>query len=192
MIPSVLKNLQISLPGRYARALFDIAQSENCIEYALSELRAFANGILVNGIKPCDLEQMKDRDFNTFIDDCAKNLKWPDFMSNFLLVLHNERRISNIKRILDIFEQSADVFFNRVAVMVTVSGALNESDRNKLECTISNLLNKEIRFDYAIDPQILGGFKVSVNNSLQVDVSLLSQLNQLQHTLNRIPIKGVG
>lgn len=192
MVSSVLKNLQISLPGRYARALFDIAAEDKNIEFVLSALQALNTAINGHNIKSYVFDQMHDYEFSSLIESCAVELKWPVYLVNFFKVLHQAKRMELLSAITEIFEKRTDDHLNRVSVEVQVPSALNQNDQTVLESKLSTMLDKSIRFNYKIEPELLGGFVATVNNSLQIDASLLSQINQLHTILNRIPLKGVS
>lgn len=105
----------------------------------------------------------------------------PEIVDKFIKFLARERHTKFAKRILDALSQLILLREGRVKIFVDSAQTLNDLTRE----TILNFLGKkqtEVEFEEKVDPNLLGGVKIRLNDML-VDATLSGQLEKLRQRL---------
>ena len=98
-----------------------------------------------------------------------------DFLK-FIVEKNRENLLESIvKKFLDLRDQKLGL----INVNVKSAVELGEDQRKKLKEKFEKLLNKKVRFDFTIDPDVIGGFVAKVGDTVY-DASLKNQLEILK------------
>ncbi len=190
MDASRLRGLQTSMPGRYAKALFEVALTQQQTDAVLTGLNFFYASMQVHNIRTSELLFLNADQFSELIADCVTKLKWPAYLGQFFKIIHQSRRINLLPSIIDVFESLNDHAQNRLSVMLSVAEMPDVSQRKQLEEKITQLFGKEMRYEYQAIPSLIGGFVANVQDTLQIDASVSTQISQLHKTLTDATLKG--
>jgi F-type H+-transporting ATPase subunit delta len=174
------------LDRRYALALYKIAEEKGKVEQYLDELRQVVAAIKGNSKF---LEIIKHPEVSTsekkkMFTEIFKDKVNEDILS-FLLVLIEKDRINEIDGKLREMENIYLESNNTVKAKVKTVVALNDDERNTLIEKLEKKFNKKVLIEEEIDPSIIGGVYVEVNNEV-IDGSIRSKLSEMK----KIMLKG--
>ncbi len=191
MDAALLKGLQTSLPGRYARALFEVALEQKQARFILEKLKEFDTALMSDAHVRKSLPFFNETDFTTFATDLAIKLDWPAYLTHFYQILHKAQRLSLLRAIIDIFMTCCDHAEGKLSAHVSMPFMPTMSQKKRIQSQVVSIFGKEINYEYESIPSLLGGLVVEVDN-IRVDASLKTQLDLLQKNLYETPLKGAA
>jgi F-type H+-transporting ATPase subunit delta len=166
------------LPGRYAAALFDLAQAEKSVpatrealarlERAIAEvpeLRRLLDGRTTKGSSEAMLA-------------VARSLDLPSLVVRFLGVVARNRRLAALPRIMRAFEARADALAGVETATVRAAHPLSDAQQEELKRQLKARTGADMRLDVTVDPALLGGLVVRLG-SRQIDSSIKTRLERL-------------
>jgi F0F1-type ATP synthase delta subunit len=74
--------------------------------------------------------------------------------------------------------------------MLSVAEMPTTPQKKQLEEKITQLFGKEIRYEYQAIPTLIGGFVATVQDTLQIDASVSTQVSKIHKTLKDSTLKG--
>ena len=179
------ENVSVSgLTGRYATALFELAQeskSLDAIATDLARLKALLVGSadLVRLVRsPVFSRDEQGRAMDAVLD----RLKVSTLTKNFVGLLAQKRRLFALAGIIQDFDKLVANHRGEMSAEVTSAQALKPAQLTALAGTLKDALMREIRITQTVDPTLLGGLVVKVG-SRQIDSSLKSKLVRLERTM---------
>lgn len=172
--------------GRYARALFDLANEQNQVAAVEADLRSLKSALA------------ESRDFRTLLaspafsaEDKGKGLLaiarqagFNDTSRKFLGLLAANGRASALPAVIEAFQALAAQARGVVAAQVTTAMPLSAAQAQGVAQALRQALGKDPEIETRVDPAILGGIKVRVGSRL-FDASLRSKLDSLKFALKR-------
>ena len=171
------------LSRRYAKALFELAQSSGVVDAVLKN---------IEGLKgACESANMKVLMHNPLIAKSTQHkaidaLKSPlglhALVQHFLNTLVENRRLAALPEALDVFVELARKARGESLVVVTSAKALDEKSRAALRSKLEQKLGK-IAIEEQVDPSLLAGVVVKKGSQL-LDASLKGRLNTLKVALS--------
>ncbi len=173
-----------SLQGRYASALFELAQEKGAaraVEADLDKLGAALAGSedLANLIRN---PQISRDDAAKAIEAVAGVLGLGDIAKNFLGVLAANRRLAALPNIVTAFAAIAASARGEVSAFVTSAHPLGEEQIAALSAKLAAREGKSIKIKTSVDPELLGGLVVRIG-SQQIDSSIRTRLNSLAQSM---------
>lgn len=174
------------LDRRYALALYKIAEGKGKIEEYMEQLQDVAD-VISNNIQ--FLEFIEHPEISTSIKkktfvNVFKGKIEEDILS-FLLLLIDKGRISQLYN--KIKEMGKIYLENHNTVIATVKTVIPLEDDEKEDLTekLTKKFNKEVLIKEEIDPNIIGGVYVEINNVV-IDGTVKSKLSEMR----KIMLKG--
>ena len=176
------------LAGRYAMALYELAEDEGALDAVADDLRALSSMIeesddLTRMIRSPVISRAEQGKAMTAILEQAGS---GDLTRKFAGVLAANRRLFVLP---DIIDQYLAVLAGRRGEMtaeVTSAQPLTEKQLATLEATLKRTVGGAVSIIQKVDPEILGGMVVRLGSRM-VDSSLNTKLQQL-----RLAMRGVG
>jgi len=101
---------------------------------------------------------------------------------NFLAVIMDHQRLSELDEILAEYHAVADEQSNMTEAEITSARPLNDQDRAELEAQVEKLAGGRVRTTYRQDATLLGGAVVRIGSTVY-DGSIRAQLQQLKQKL---------
>jgi F-type H+-transporting ATPase subunit delta len=101
---------------------------------------------------------------------------------NFIAVIMDHRRLTELDEILAEYALIADADAGLTDADITSARALNDADRAELEAQVSKLAGGRVRATYREDAALLGGAIVRIGSTVY-DGSIRGQLAQLKQRL---------
>ncbi|MES2252435.1 MAG: ATP synthase F1 subunit delta [Pseudomonadota bacterium] len=188
---ALLKGLQTSIPGRYARALFEVALEQNESFLILEKLKEFDQACLQDFHIQKSLPFFTEHEFCEFLVNIAEKLAWPQYLIHFFQILHERQRLSLFSQIIDVFERCCNHNDNRLNACISMPTMPTMSQKKKIQAQVFSIFGKKINYEYESIPDLLGGVIIQAEN-LRIDASLKRQINTLHNSLNEISLKGAA
>jgi F-type H+-transporting ATPase subunit delta len=170
------------IAGRYATALFELAQEEGKIDTVASELDRFA--ALIDGSD--DLKALiKNPVFTSdeqlgAITALLAQAKISGLGANFLKVVASKRRLFAVEGMIRGYRQLVAQHKGVVSAEVTVAEALSDKNMKAVKDALADLTGgKSVDVVEKIDPSIIGGLVVKLGSKM-VDASVRTKLNSMK------------
>ena len=171
------------LDRRYALALYQVAEEKGKVEEYLKDLREICDLIDNNKdfygvIKHPQIGTKQKK--KTFINIFKGNID--EELLSFLLILIEKDRISFLREKLNEMEKIDLERKNTLRGIVKTTVVLNETEFSSLVSKLESKYNKKIILEQIIDPSILGGIYVRVNNEV-IDGTVKLRLEKLKQLM---------
>lgn len=176
--------IQASLAGRYATALFELARDQRQLDAVSASLRALRRAL-------SDSEDFRELTASPLIsrDDAVRAVSaaagamdLDPITANFLGVLAQNRRLSQLGAVIRAFNQLAARHRGEITAEVTSARVLSEDQVDALKQNLRGRFGSDIAVDLSVDPAILGGLVVKVGSQM-IDGSIRTKLNTLAHAM---------
>lgn len=170
---------------RYARAFADVAEAARLDpSTAQQQLQDFSDtlagspelrDVLGNPAIP-QTQKIK------LLDALAPRMGLAGPVRNFLAVILEHQRLSDLDEIRTEYHEIADAHAGAVEATITSARPLDEASRQALESKVSQLAGGRVRATYREDPELLGGAVVQIGSTVY-DGSIRAQLGTLKSRL---------
>jgi F-type H+-transporting ATPase subunit delta len=169
---------------RYATALADVVIKSGQIEPVKTELKTWeqlmvANEDLLNAFRnPSIAHASKEKVLEGLIAKTRPSLT----TSNFLRVLLRNSRLTELGHINQRFETLLEERSGAAIADVTSARELSSDQQNELKANLEKLTGKQIKLNFAIDPEIIGGVVTRLGSTIY-DGSVKTQLENLKEEM---------
>lgn len=169
------------LAGRYATALFDLAQERHAIDTVngdLARLQAMIDD-------SSDLRRLiKSPLFSSDEQGAAmaaiiERAGLSKIVANFVAVIARNRRLFALEDMIGAWRELLARHRGEVTAEVTSATALSDAQQSALQQALKEATGSTVAVSHEIDPGLLGGLVVRVG-SLMIDSSLRTKLHRLQ------------
>lgn len=170
---------------RYAHAFADVTESRRLDQVAVERQLADFNATLAGSgdlrevlMNPSIPRKQKLK----VLDAIARRLAMAPEARNFLAVIIDHERLSELDEILAEYHAVADKQSGMVEAEIVSAHALNAEDLAELESQVEKLAGGRVRTTYRQDAALLGGAVVRIGSTVY-DGSIRAQLQQLKKRL---------
>ena len=176
------------LAGRYAAALFDLADSSKALDEVASELGDLRAAIaesedLTRMIRsPVFGRDQQSKAMAAILDKAGAG----DLTRRFVMVVAQNRRLFALPRMIDAYLAELARRRGEVTAQVTAARTLTADQKKALTEALRRTEGSKVKVDVQVDPSLLGGLTVKVGSRM-IDSSLRTKLAKLQFVM-----KGVG
>jgi F-type H+-transporting ATPase subunit delta len=101
----------------------------------------------------------------------------------FVELMTKKGRATELFEITQAFQDHLDIQMNVITAVVTTAVALGAEERTRIEAELKRLSGHDIRADYRVDPEIIGGFRAMFQDRM-IDASVRHQLDRLRESLS--------
>ena len=172
---------ETGLAGRYANAVFELAQEEKLVEAVerdFAMLRTFIerNSDLARLVgAPVFSREDQRRAMKAVLErmDAAK------LTSKFVLTLTSKGRLFALIDVIRAFDRLLARLRGEVQAQVISARALSDAETDELKAVLKSKLGRDPRLETKIDPTLLGGLVVKVGSRM-IDSSLRTKLNGIR------------
>lgn len=166
---------------RYAQAVFELALEKNELERWESDLEKISEAVGVEAfLAVLENPKIKLEDKSRLITGSLGEIN--PLALNLLLMLIEKSAVSMIRGIVTEFQQMVDDYHGVQTAEVVTAVPLEESEKEKLTGSLSEIVGKKIEMKAEVDPEILGGIIARVGGKL-LDGSTRSRLVALKREL---------
>ena len=172
--------MQASLAGRYARALFDLAEENKALAAVEASMIRIGEALTASdALRALVASPVVSRaDAGRAIKAIAAELKIDPTTTNFLGVLAANRRLGKLADIVRAFAGMSATHRGEVSADVTSAHPLAADQVSALKAKLKSRIGRDVAVNLNVDPTILGGLVVRVGSRL-VDSSIRTRLNTL-------------
>lgn len=176
------------LAGRYALALFDLADEAKSLDAVAENLRELKKLIeessdLQNLIRsPLYGREQQAKAMQAVLDKAGVD----DLTRRFILVIAQNRRLFALSEIIEAYLAELAHRRGEISADVTAATSLTKTQEKALLDTIAKSVGGKVQLNVKVDPDLLGGLIVKVGSRM-VDTSIKNKLQRLQFAM-----KGVG
>jgi F-type H+-transporting ATPase subunit delta len=179
------ENISVAgLAGRYATALFELAdeaKSLDAVSSDLARLRALVEGSadMARFVRsPVFSRDEQGKAIGAILD----RLGVSQLTKNFIGLLAQKRRLFALQGIVAAFDALVAARKGETSASVVSAKPLSATQRAALQSALKTSIKREIRMTESVDPSLLGGLVVKVG-SRQIDSSLKSKLARLERAM---------
>jgi F-type H+-transporting ATPase subunit delta len=176
--------IQASLAGRYALALFGLAEDEKKLDAVSADLAGVRQALgQSRELAALTTSPLIGRDEAVAaIGAAAKAMKLDPLAANFLGVLARNRRLAQLGAIIRAFNLLSARHRGEVTAEVTSARKLDAGQLDAIKANLRTRFGTEIAVDPHVDPAILGGLVVKVGSQM-IDGSIRTKLNSLAQAM---------
>ncbi len=179
--------MMASVPGRYASALFELAQEQSQLQPVENDLIALQ--AMVDESE--DLRRIVRSPVFT-ADEQAKALEAvlgragvSGLTMNFVSLIIRNRRLFAVPEMIKAFRSLSAQSRGEVEADVTSATALNEGQVQALKETLKASIGKDVQINAKVDPSLLGGLIVKIGSRM-IDSSLRTKLSTLKMRMKEV------
>lgn len=175
------------MPGRYANALFELAQESNKLEQVEADLKAFAEMLdsspdLTRLVRsPLYSAEDQQRALAAVLEKAGIKGVTADFLG---LVAAN-RRLFAVRDMVRAFFALLAQHRGEVTAEVASAAELSDAQMKSLRSALKAAVGQDVRIATEVDPSLLGGLVVRVGSRM-VDTSLRTRLNNLKFAMKEV------
>ncbi|MGE0212312.1 MAG: F0F1 ATP synthase subunit delta [Parvibaculaceae bacterium] len=176
------------MPGRYATALFELAQEAGQTEKIGADLDGFAK--LLDESK--DLSRLvrspvfSAEEQGAALDAILAKAGAQKLTVNFLRLIARNRRLFAVRDMIGAFRALVAESRGEIAAEVVSAEELSSAQVERLKAELKASVGSDVQLSRKVDPSILGGLIVRVGSRM-IDSSLRTKLTNL-----KIAMKGIG
>jgi F-type H+-transporting ATPase subunit delta len=176
------------MPGRYATALFELAQESNSVAAVSADLDSFATMLDASE----DLTRLvRSPVFGAgeqiaALDAIFAQAGIKSIAANFIKLAAKNRRLFAVRDMINAFRALAAQARGQVAAEVVSAEKLSSAQVDRLKAELKASVGSDVELAQVVDPSILGGLIVKVGSRM-VDNSLRTKLQNL-----KVAMKGVS
>lgn len=173
-----------SLQGRYASALFELANENKAVAAVEADLEKLGTAIAGTPDLAALIRnpQISREVAAKAMAGVADVLELSALTRNFLGVLAGNRRLSALPDVVRAFASIAAAARGEVSAEVTSAHPLTATQLKALAAKLKAREGKDIKITAKVDPEILGGLVVRIG-STQIDSSIRTRLNSLAQAM---------
>ncbi len=175
------------MAGRYATALFELAQEAKSIDAVKGDLDRFS--ALLN--ESADLVRLVRSPVYTAeeqtkaIEAVLAKAKIGGLAGKFISTVASNRRLFAVGQMISGFNTLVAKARGETRAEVTVAEKLDEKHLAAVKEAIAASGKKNVELDVKIDPSILGGVKVKIGSRM-IDASLKTKLNSIRNAMKEV------
>lgn len=176
--------IQASLSGRYATALFELAREGKAIDKIEASLATVSKALAESDdFRQLTTSPLVSRGGATrAIEAVAAKLKLDSTTANFLGVLAQNRRLSQLPKVIRAFRQLAANHRGETNAEVTSAHPLSTAQVDALRQQLRTRVGRDVNVELAVDPSLLGGLVVKIGSQM-IDSSIKTRLNSLANAM---------
>jgi F-type H+-transporting ATPase subunit delta len=176
--------IQASLSGRYATALFELARDSKALPKVEASLATVQQALDESAdFKALTTSPLIARGpAAKAVAATAGVLKLDATTTNFLGVLAQNRRLSQLPAIIRAFRQLAAAHRGETTAEVVSAHPLDAEQVDALKAQLRTRLGRDVTVDLSVDPSLLGGLVVKIGSQM-IDSSIKTRLNSLAHAM---------
>jgi len=184
VISIVNAGLLTSLPGRYAKALFQVGQTDKQTERLAKGLKALIQLYQGNDL----FRKTLLNDFLSILQkiaiwrEVARKLSLSEELQQFVIVLLKGGRLPLLLSIAKIYEELIATAKGIVRVEIKSASWLSSQQKEDLEAFLKERYAKRIEATYDLEPEIMSGIYVQCGSEV-IDATLRGQLARLTKSL---------
>ncbi|MGQ3675249.1 F0F1 ATP synthase subunit delta [Xanthobacter sp. TB0139] len=175
------------MAGRYATALFELADEAGAIDAVKADLDRFSALMA----ESADLERLVKSPVFTAeeqlhaVGAILDKAEISGLAGNFVKLVAQNRRLFALPGMIADFTALVAARRGEITAKVTVASSLNDEQFASLKDMLAQKTGKDVQLDVTVDPSILGGLIVKLGSRM-VDASLKTKLNSIRYAMKEV------
>lgn len=175
------------MAGRYATALFELADEAGAIDSVKTDLDRLSALIA----ESADLARLvKSPVFTADVQLSAmtailEKAEIGGLAGNFVKLVAQNRRLFALPHMIADFSALVAAKRGETTAQVTAAQPLSDAHLAELKEALASKTGKDVQLDVTVDPSILGGLIVKLGSRM-VDASLKTKLNSIRHAMKEV------
>jgi F-type H+-transporting ATPase subunit delta len=171
---------ETGLAGRYANAVFELAQEQRAVDALSADLAALRRAVdasadLAHLVRsPVFGSETQERAMKALLEKMGAG----KLAVNLVLLLAAKRRLFALDNVIAAYERLVAQSRGETEAQVTSTRALSDGEIAELKSVLKARLGKEPRLATKVDPTLLGGLIVKVGSRM-IDSSIRTKLTGL-------------
>jgi F-type H+-transporting ATPase subunit delta len=176
--------IQASLSGRYALALFELANERKKLEAVGRDLAAVSQALGESDeFRALTTSPLVGRDEEVnAVAATAGAMQLDTVTANFLGVLAKNRRLAQLPAVIRAFNMLSARHRGEITAEVTSAHQLDEGQVDAIRQNLRTRMGRDIAVDLNVDSAILGGLVVKIGSQM-IDGSIRTKLNNLAQAM---------
>lgn len=180
-------SLTAGAAGRYATALFELAEDAGSLDQAEADLIAVEEALAESD----DLSDLLRNPIYTRAQQGAAVAAVADRMGlsalvkNVLGLMATKRRLFAVPQLIRVFKALMADHRGEITAEVTAARALSDAQSSALVDQIKAAMGREVKLNVTVDEGIIGGLVVRVGSKM-IDSSIRSRLAALQNAMKEV------
>ncbi len=173
-------NVQASLSGRYATALFDLAVEGKSIDSVSKSLSVLKSALAESAdLRAMTTNPLLGRDAAAkAVAGLAKAMKLDALTTKFLGVLAGNRRLAELGKVIASYDALAADHRGEATAEVVSAHPLDKTQVSALAAKLKAKVGRNVAINLSVDPALLGGLVVKIGSQM-IDSSIQTRLNTL-------------
>ncbi|HEX3945633.1 MAG TPA: F0F1 ATP synthase subunit delta [Rhizomicrobium sp.] len=169
------------LAGRYALAVFELAQEERAVEAVANDFATLKQLMSEN----VDLTRLirapvfSREEQASGMNGVLHRMEAAPLTRRFILLLASKRRLFALPDIIRAFGNMVSKQKGEMSAQVTSARPLSDDETAELKSILRSKLSKDVNLETRVDPSLLGGLIVKIGSRM-IDSSLRTKLNGLR------------
>lgn len=175
------------LAGRYAIALFELAEEEKTLDLVADELSSL-NALLQESeeLKMLTTSPIISRaNQAAAMDAMVKAAGFSKTLENFIGVVTANRRLDQLENIINEFNRMLSAHRGEVNASVMTAYKLDKKQLDALGKKLKSMVGSDVILESEVDESLLGGMVVRVGSRM-IDSSLKTKLANLEATMKEV------
>lgn len=177
---AIEKGHETGLAGRYANAVFELAEEQNALDAVAADFTALKTmlaqsrdfALLVRS--PAFTHEQQQRVLKPILAAMGAH----PLTAKFVQTLAHKRRLFALEDVIAAYHRLLAKLRGEVEADVASARPLSEAETQQLRAVLKDRLGREPRIHARVDPALLGGLVVKVGSRM-IDSSLRTKLNGL-------------
>jgi F-type H+-transporting ATPase subunit delta len=176
------------LAGRYAKALFELADEKKSLDAVAADLKSLRTLIADSD----DLRRLLRSPVISRIEQARameavlSKAGAGDLVKRFIGLVADNRRLFALPQMIDAYLAELASRRGEVTAEVVSAQPLDDASRQRLAEALKRVAGQRVTVDLRVDPSLIAGLVVKVGSRM-IDSSLRTKLNRMQ-----IAMKGIG
>ncbi len=182
------ENISLSgLAGRYAVALFELAEESKVLNTVEEELNALST--LLND--SAELKALTTSPIISRANQMAamgammKSAGFSKIVENFIGVVTDNRRLDQLSNIIREFNRMLSHHRGEVNASVVTAHKLDSNQLDALSAKLKSMVGSDVNVETEVDKDLLGGMVVRIGSRM-IDSSLKTKLANLEATMKEV------
>ncbi|GEQ98699.1 ATP synthase subunit delta [Iodidimonas gelatinilytica] len=181
------KAIVSGLSGRYATALFELAQAQDAldtVESDLSKLKALmADGADIAAMVASPVLTRTQQ--GAMVASLAKPLGLSPLTMKFLGVLAQNRRLNTLAPAIRDFAALQAAHKGEVTADIRSARALTKTQMTALEAKLKSIAGRDVAINADVDPSLIGGLVIKLGSRM-IDGSIATKLDSLERAMKGV------
>ena len=170
-----------SLAGRYATAVFELAQEQNAVDATEQDFLTLKAMLAESPdlLRLVGAPVFSSEDQTKGMKAVLAAMQASPLTTRTVLLLAAKRRLFILADVIRSFEKMVERLRGEISAQVTSARPLSDAQTAELKNILRSKLGREARLETKVDPSLLGGLVVKVGSRM-IDSSLRTKLNGLR------------